>query len=131
RRKLRLFHYAGCMQDTYGATASTEFHTQLPEVLRSMVDRAGARMVYGEPVSVAGKTVLPVATVRYGFGGGSGSRAEERRGGGGGGGLVAKPLGIVEVTESQTRFIPFANQWTVFAALGLGLFLGWLVTPKR
>ena len=88
-------------------------------------------MVYGEPVSVAGKTVLPVATVRYGFGGGSGSTAEERRGGGGGGGLVAKPLGVVEVTESQTRFIPIGSRWAVVAAFGLGLVLGWLVIPER
>jgi len=88
-------------------------------------------MVYGEPVSIGGKTVLPVATVRYGFGGGSGSNPEARRGGGGGGGLVARPLGVVEVTESQTRFIPISSQWSTLAAVGVGLVLGWLVIGRR
>src|SRR5262249_50860233 len=119
------------MQDTYDAKASTEFHAQLPEVLRSMVDRAGAKMVYGEPVTTGGKTVLPVATVRYGFGGGSGSSSERRQqGGGGGGGLIAKPLGVVEVTESQTRFIPITSNWSFLVAVGVGLVLGWWITPK-
>jgi len=97
-----------------------------------MVEGASAKLVYGDPVSVGGKTVLPVAAVRYGFGGGSGSNPEKAaHGGGGGGGLTAKPLGVVEVTELQTRFIPFNSHWTLLTAVGLGIALGWLITPKK
>jgi len=110
----------------------TEFQPALPEVLRSIVERAGAKMVYGDPVTVGGKVVLPVAKVAYGFGGGWGANPEHRRhGSGGGGGVMAKPLGVVEVTESETRFVPIGSTWTVFGAIGLGLILGWAIGCRR
>jgi hypothetical protein len=49
---------------------------------------AGAGLCYGEPVTAAGRTVLPVARVR----------------GGAGGGFDARPLGFVEVTADGARF---------------------------
>src|ERR1041385_7096203 len=88
--------YAGVMQQIIEMPASAELHRQLPEVFRSIVNSASVKMVYGGPVSVGNKTVLPVASIRYGFGGGSGTREDSHQhGGGGGGGLIAKPLGLV------------------------------------
>jgi uncharacterized spore protein YtfJ len=101
------------------------------EVFRSIVEHAGANMVFGGPVSVGGKTVVPVARIRYGFGGGSGGkRNPDQTGCGGGGGLVAKPVGVVEISESETRFIPIASNWTLIAAVALGVCLGLLAVPK-
>jgi hypothetical protein len=55
----------------------------------------GARLCYGEPVQVDGRTVIPVARVR----------AAGRMGkGGGGGGLNAEPVGFIEVAAEGTRF---------------------------
>lgn len=89
-------------------------------------------MVYGEPVSVGGKTILPVASIRYGFGGGSGARENSgQHGGGGGGGLVAIPIGVVEITEAETRFLPITSNWMLLAAVGLGVALGFLIVPRR
>jgi uncharacterized spore protein YtfJ len=106
--------------------------TQFAEVFKSIIEHAGARTVYGEPVSVDGKTVLPVARIRYGFGGSSGGKGNNwQDGGGGGGGLIAKPLGVVEVTPSQTRFIPIFSGRTLLIAVGLGVCLGFLAGSRR
>ena len=111
------------MQPTLETPAAV---THLEEVFRSIVDHAGAKTVYGEPITLEGKTVLPVARVQYGFGGGSGGGKGESEGfgGGGGGGLIARPLGVVEITQSETRFIPIARDRTVATAVAVGFFLG-------
>ena len=73
------------------------------------------KAVFGEPTVAAGKTIIPIATVRLGFGAGGGEAKhiteegegpkEEGSGGGGGGGGVAKPLAILEVSEDETKVI--------------------------
>ena len=100
--------------------------SQLEEVFRAIVDHAGAKTVYGDPITLEGKTVLPVARVQYGFGGGSGGAKGDKEGFGGGGcgGLIARPLGVVEITSSETRFIPIAPNGVVAAAAAVGFFLG-------
>ena len=105
--------------------------TQLEEVFKSIIEHAGAKTVYGEPVSVDGKTVLPVATIRYGFGVGSGAKADGEHGTGAGGGLIAKPLGVVEITQSQTRFIPIVSSRALVIAVGVGVCLGFLAGSRR
>jgi uncharacterized spore protein YtfJ len=101
------------------------------EVFRSIVEHAGAKSVFGQPVSVGGKTVVPVARIRYGFGGGSGQREDGgQHGHGGGGGLIAQPLGVYEIDQSQTRFIPITSNLTLLAAIGLGICLGVLAIPR-
>ena len=93
--------------------------------------RKATVMVFGEPVSVGSKTVVPVAKIRYGFGGGSGAKGDgEQHGGGGGGGLIAKPLGVVEISETDTRFIPITSNWTLVAAVGLGAVLAFLAVSR-
>ena len=108
-------------------TPVTQSHS-FQAVFQSIVDHAGARLVYGEPVSTGQKTVIPVAKIRYGFGGGSGGQANtDRFGGGGGGGLVANPIGVIEITPTGTRFLPLSSPWTVLAAVAVGVCLGWSV----
>ncbi len=104
---------------------------RLEEVFKSVVEHASAELVFGQPVSLDGKTILPVAKIRYGFGGGFGRKANgDQQGTGGGGGLVAKPVGVVEITQSQTRFVPITPNWTLIAAVALGVCLGILAIPK-
>jgi len=55
----------------------------------------GARLCYGDPVHVEGRTVIPVARVRAA--GGMGQR-------GGGGRLDAVPIGFIEVSQAGARF---------------------------
>jgi uncharacterized spore protein YtfJ len=57
----------------------------LQDILRSITERlegsANVSTVYGEPIVAEGKTIIPVAKVRYGFGGGFGeSKGSEDEG---------------------------------------------------
>jgi uncharacterized spore protein YtfJ len=66
---------------------------------------ANAKQVYGEPVERDGLTIIPVARVQWGFGGGGiGHGALER--GGGGGGARATPAGYIEVRGCQAEYRP-------------------------
>jgi uncharacterized spore protein YtfJ len=123
------------------------------ELIDSAVDHlrasAGVKTVYGEPVVVNGKTIIPVAKVAYGFGGGVGPQrrapaaeqgkepiaAEAGEGaGGGGGGVAAKPVGVVEISGQETKFVPFGQAkrfaWALAIGSGLGLVLG-MVLGRR
>jgi len=60
----------------------------------------GARLCYGEPVHVEGRTVIPVARVRAA--GGIGRM-------GGGGRLDAVPVGFIEVSQAGARFEPIGG----------------------
>lgn len=107
---------------------------------------ASVKAVYGEPVRMDGKTIIPVAKVAYGFGGGTGTKktavglegktpAAGESGEGAGGGLTAKPIGVLEISGDETKFVPFAQtkKLTIAAAIGsgLGLVLGFLLGRRR
>ncbi len=84
--------------------------------------------VYGSPVTVGDRTIIPVASVGYGFGGGGGSRRDELdspdEGGGGGGGMSASPAGALEITSEGVRFVEFPGTRKLTAALLIGVGLG-------
>lgn len=123
--------------------------TGIVDVLR---DRAGVETVFGDPIERGGRTVVPVARVSYGFGGGWGSGGHEGEsetasdsevdvetvgtpdfdgevgeGGGFGGGLMAHPVGALEITDDGTRFVRFSNRRRAVGALLVGLALGLLL----
>lgn len=81
---------------------------------------ASVKTVFGEPVHANGTVVIPVARIKYGFGGGGGVHApavqpnstinsQHREGGGGGGGISVTPIGVVEISDGKTRFIRFRH----------------------
>ena len=84
----------------------------LIEMLANKVGlHAATSAVFGEPVEHDGVTVIPVAKVRWGFGGGSGRGIEEGsengeigEGSGGGGGVMASPLGFIEMRDGRADF---------------------------
>jgi uncharacterized spore protein YtfJ len=98
---------------------------------------ATVKSVFGEPIQANGKTVVPVAKVAYGFGGGFGAgkhgKEADRQGeGGGGGGAVrAFPAGVLEITESSTRFIPFTDLRWLVGAFAAGAAFGGLILARR
>ena len=100
---------------------------EFQELFRSLVNQAGAKSVFADPISSEGRTIVPVAKVRCGFGGGSGKKPGEKGEGGGGGGFVSKPLGYIEVSAQGTRFVPIIDPWDVALAVGVGMCLGWLL----
>jgi len=95
---------------------------QVQGILQSLTERlsttASVKQVFGEPIERGGRTIIPVARVQYGFGGGYGGGEQEGAeagrplaagGGGGGGGVKAKPEGVLEITDAGTRFIRFID----------------------
>jgi hypothetical protein len=70
----------------------------------------------------------------YGYGagagtGGVGTSSARGEGGGGGGVVRAVPVGVIEVSDQQTRFVPITDRkrlaGAVLAGIGLGMLLGW------
>jgi uncharacterized spore protein YtfJ len=109
----------------------------MPELLNAIIGRIGesatVRSVYGEPISAHGRTIIPVARVCCGFGGGAGKRqqAEQGEGEGGGGGLVAFPVGVFEITDAGTHFIPLHDKRKI-AAIGIFCFcVGLILKSSR
>lgn len=112
------------------------------EFLKSLSEKAQAgidsKKVYGEPIEIKGKTLIPVMEYTYGAGGFfSGENNPEGTlhiypegqglhvaGGMGVGGQV-KPVGMIEIKEEQTRFIPIQNFRKIAGIFVSGLLLGW------
>ena len=91
--------------------------------------KASVRAVFGEPIERDGITVIPVAKVRFGFGGGAGrgpvavgpgldgaddeDAADDATmsgsGTGGGGGAIAEPVGYLEIGPDGATFQPITE----------------------
>lgn len=105
-----------------------EVHQQIDQSVTGpathLLDQLAARLhgsasvtaVYGEPVERQGVTIIPVAKVSLGFGGGAGIETKESKsssgGGGGGGGASATPLGYIEIKDGTAVFKPIREPLT-------------------
>ncbi len=117
----------------------------MKEVLQSLAERmhytASVKTAFGDPVEAQGRTIIPVARVAYGLGGGAGWKAgpaggaSVQEGAGdpktGGGGIIVTPVGVVEVLPEGTRYVPLGGggrklvgAFLAGAALGLLLRRG-------
>lgn len=118
-----------------------EFEKVLEQISESLMNKASVNTVFGEPVEVQGKKVIPVAKVGCGFGGGGGgmdtakqaseSRRPQGGGGGGGGGFRAIPVGVIEITPTSTRFIRFGASRRLMAAVAIGILIGKIARRLR
>ena len=71
----------------------------LEALFQSIVNQVGAKTIFGDPISANGKTIVPVAKVRYGFGAGTGRKSPDNEEGfGGGGGFTAKDYKLQDLT---------------------------------
>ncbi|MBX0290376.1 hypothetical protein K3G63_07995 [Hymenobacter sp. HSC-4F20] len=95
---------------------------------------AGARTVFGEPIVLPYATVVPVARVVYGLGGGFGAGKRLHKpgedeadtagsGGGFGGGGMAFPVGVLDIRPKRTRFLPTSRTRHVLLGVALGFVL--------
>src|SRR5690242_17815448 len=110
-----------------------EMH-ELLQHLRLMAQHIGAKSVYGEPVVCGDKTVVPVASIAFGFGGGFGKGTEgveHGEGGGGGVGFRGVPAGYIEITPAGTRFVPVREKQKMAAAMLAGIAVGMLAGKFR
>jgi uncharacterized spore protein YtfJ len=102
------------------------------DILDRVRNSARVELAYGESREVNGKTIIPVAVVAYMFGGGSGpgvSHENGREGGGGGGGggsVRVQPVGVLEITDYETRLVPVFD-WTRIITTGITAFGLWMI----
>ena len=93
----------------------------MQEVVEQLEKLVTTRTIVGEPITVAGKTVIPISKVSFGFGsaGGEGKRGEEGGfGGGGGGGAKIEPVAFLVISEDEVKLFP---------ATGKGIDIGKIV----
>jgi uncharacterized spore protein YtfJ len=117
---------------------------KLLEALADLREKADVDACFAEPVTIEGRTVIPVARVAYGFAMGigrttaaeeeaagetEGEAVEEAEGdgssGAGGGAMLAQPFAVVEVTPEGTRVQAIIDEQKV--TLAAGLLAGWAV----
>jgi len=100
----------------------------LQSLKESVLGQASVKAIYGEPISAHEKTIIPVAKIIYGYGAGAGTGGvgEKNRGegGGGGGGVRAIPIGVIEVSKQQTRFVPITDRKKLSGVLLVGMVIG-------
>lgn len=101
--------------------------------IRSIFDKFSCEkdvsLVYGEPIDLENKQVVPVARTKYYIGGGGGYSEESGKssagqGEGGGGYISVKPLGVYEITSEKVKFKPIIDLNIVlvlFTVLTFGL----------
>jgi len=107
---------------------------QAQEMLQALAEKFSATanvvQVFGEPIERGGRTIIPVARVKYRLGAGWGGGEQEGAtfdrplagGGGGGGGVVrAKAAGALEITDSGVRFIRIVDPAEIVKACVGGL----------
>jgi hypothetical protein len=93
------------------------------ERVAERVASADARTIYGAPIERNGMTVIPVARVRYGFGGGMGRKQSAGdEGTGAGGGVNVTPVGYIEMSHDKVRFRRIRTPPSpALVAFGIGL----------
>jgi len=112
----------------------------LQSLKEGILGQASVKTIYGDAISAQGKTIIPVAKVMYLYGagagtGGVGDTSARGEGGGGGGGVRVVPLGVIEVSEQATRFVPITNRkkmaGAVLAGIVFGLYFGWRRSRRK
>ena len=108
---------------------------------------ASVKNVFGDPIEVGDKKVIPVARIAYGFGGGYGEGGKKAigqgnqessekqfpvgEGAGGGGGMYARAKGVFEIGPGGTRFIPAHAYQHLAVGIAIGVLLKVLLFRKR
>ena len=115
----------------------TPDNTNIEHYFQSLSERvqqsAHVKTVYGEPVETNGKTIIPVARVAFGFGGGPTRQGEHgaiAETAGGGGGVRAYPTGVFEITSEGTKFVRAGHPLREAVLMLIGLGLGWLIGQR-
>ena len=76
----------------------------LNRLAERLATQANTTTVYGQPVEREGVTVIPVAKVQWGLGGGHSNGAAHVEESGGGGGMDILPLGYIEIAGGKSEF---------------------------
>ena len=107
----------GRLTDIEAEALQKEVPPQLAELAEAIGRQANATAVFGSPIVDGERTVIPVASARFGLGSGDGLIAK-----GVGGGMTAKPLGFIVIDRHGVRFQ--RTPQPTLAPLAIGVVLG-------
>jgi hypothetical protein len=107
----------GRLTDIEAEALQKEVPPQLAELAEAIGRQANATAVFGSPIVDGERTVIPVASARFGLGGGDGLIAK-----GVGGGMTAKPLGFIVIDRHGVRFQ--RTPQPTLAPLAIGVVIG-------
>jgi uncharacterized spore protein YtfJ len=86
-----------------GSEKTQELSEILKTITEEMQKALSAKNTVGDPVTVEGKTVIPLMSMGMGFGAGSSSGKANNPGGGGGGALGMKPVAVIIIDQDGVR----------------------------
>lgn len=111
------------------------YQTPIGPIYEKFSRQKDVTFVYGEPIELDDKKVLPVAKVRYYVGGGGGysegaTSPSAAHGGGGGGHFSVTPVGVYEITTKKVKYKPIINVQfiTLFTICTLGIC--WVIKKR-
>ena len=107
----------GRLTDIEAEALQKDIPPQLAELAEAIGRQANATAVFGSPIVDGERTVIPVASARFGLGGGDGLIAK-----GLGGGMTAKPLGFIVIDRHGVRFQ--RTPQPTLAPLAIGVVIG-------
>ena len=93
-------------------TTTKYIETPVKTIFKKFAASKDVTLVYGEPIELGLKKVIPVAKVKYAFGGGGDGKGGE----GGGGAFSIKPLGVYEILPERVSFIGITDRKKVTLA---------------
>lgn len=88
----------------------------IKEIASELERIATTKTVVGDPITAAGKTIIPVSKISMGFGGGGGEGKKEHEsgyGGGGGAGAKIEPVAFIMISEEDARIFRISEKGDV------------------
>lgn len=85
----------------------------IKEIASELERVANTRTVVGEPITAAGKTIIPISKISMGFGagGGEGKRDNESGyGGGGGAGAKIEPVAFIMISAEEAKIFRISEK---------------------
>lgn len=87
--------------------------TTIREIADELEKIATTKTVVGEPITAAGKTIVPISRITMGFGAGGGEGKNDNEsgyGGGGGAGVKIEPVAFIMISEEEARIFRISEK---------------------
>ncbi|AKB73470.1 hypothetical protein MSLAZ_0209 [Methanosarcina lacustris Z-7289] len=92
----------------------------IKEIASELEKIATTKTVVGEPITAAGKTIIPVSKITMGFGAGGGEGKKDNEsgyGGGGGAGAKIEPVAFIMLSEEDAKIFRISEKGDVGSLL--------------